>query len=298
MANRAITPVVCVGALHVDAKARVIGQLVAGTSNPAEVVRTPGGVAANIARSLVRLDVPVSLISIVGDDDAGHRLLARLAAEGVDVDEVVVTSDASTATYTAVLQRSGELAFGIADMEIYERLNGALLAPLAHRHPTALWCVDANTAPSGLAAIAAASDRLVLEPVSVAKAPRLLPVLAGAAVFPDAAEAQALTGIADPVAAARRLVTAGAGLAVVSRGAQGVVVANGDGAKPRAAMPVQAVVDVTGAGDALVAGYVAALAHRADDPVGWGLAAASLAVETVETVPDGLSVEAVLARLD
>lgn len=280
-----------------DAKARVIGRLVPGTSNPAEVVRTTGGVAANIARSLARLEVPVALVSIVGDDDAGHRLLARLAAEGVDVEEVVVTSAASTATYTAVLQRSGELAFGIADMEIYERLNGALLAPVVRRHPTALWCVDANTAPSGLAAIAAVSDRLVLEPVSVAKAPRLLSILSGTAVFPDAAEAQAMTGLADPIAAAQRLVTAGAGLAVVSRGAQGVVVADREGTTPRAALPVQAVVDVTGAGDALVAGYVAALAHGASDPVGWGLAAASLAVETVETVPEGLSVAAVKARL-
>ncbi|HEX5630507.1 MAG TPA: PfkB family carbohydrate kinase, partial [Acidimicrobiia bacterium] len=119
MAPRSVAPVVCVGALHLDAKARVIGSLVSGTSNPAAVTRSPGGVAANIARSLARLEVPVALVSVVGDDDIGHRLLGRLAAEGVDVDGVVVTSAAITATYTAVLQGSGELAFGIADMGIY-----------------------------------------------------------------------------------------------------------------------------------------------------------------------------------
>ena len=35
----------------------------------------------------------------------------------------------------------------------------------------------------------------------------------------------------------------------------------------------------------------------ADDPVAWGLAAASLAVETIETVPETLGLAALLARV-
>lgn len=298
MPHPPVAHVVCVGALHVDAKARVTGSLIPGTSNPAAVVRTAGGVAANVARTLARLEVAVSLVSVVGDDDAGHRLLARLAAEGVGVDEVVVTSAASTATYLAVLQGSGELAFGIADMGIYDGLDATLLEPLLHRHHGAVWCVDANTAPSGLEAVAAAGiGTLVLDPVSVAKALRLLPLLAGAtAVFPDGAEAHAITGSTDAAVAAARLVASGVGLAVVSHGADGVVVGDSSGITARPAIAAH-VVDVTGAGDALLAGYLAALARGEEDPVGWGLAAASLTVETMDTVRDDLTVEGVRERL-
>ncbi|HUU61817.1 MAG TPA: PfkB family carbohydrate kinase [Acidimicrobiia bacterium] len=59
--------VACVGAAQVDAKARVVGEVHPATSNPARVVRTPGGVAGNVARNLGRLGLPVTLFSVVGD---------------------------------------------------------------------------------------------------------------------------------------------------------------------------------------------------------------------------------------
>ena len=42
---------------------------------------------------------------------------------------------------------------------------------------------------------------------------------------------------------------------------------------------------------------ISPLARNEQDPVGWGLAAASLAVETLETVPLDLDVSRLLARL-
>lgn len=289
--------VVCVGALHIDAKARVAGSVIAGTSNPASVSRTPGGVACNVARSLARLGIPVSIVSVVGDDAVGHALLSRIAAEGVDVAGVVVLPGSSTAGYTAVLDGTGALALGIADMEIYDRLDAAVVAPAVARHgDDVLWMTDANPAPSGLQALSAVVGRLHLDPVSVAKAPRLGTLLNGAAgVFPDGAEATALTGSADAAEAVGALLRAGVQRVVVTLGASGVL--DSVGLVRRPAVASGPVADVTGAGDALLAGYLAAVARGEGDPVGWGLAAASLAVETLETVPEELTVERLLARL-
>jgi pseudouridine kinase len=290
-----ITPVVCVGALHIDAKARVAGRVLPGTSNPAVVTRTPGGVACNVARTLARLGVPVSIVSVVGDDEIGRGLLARIAAEGVGIDDVVVLSDAATAGYTAVLDGGGALALGIADMAIYDHLDAGVIAPAVARHgESVLWCADANPAPDGLGVLAGVVRSLYLDPVSVAKAPRLLPLLAGAAaVFPDAAEAEALTGTGDPEAAVRSLLASGVARVVVTLGPAGVL--DSEGMVRRPAIASGPVADVTGAGDSLLAGFLAAVARGESDPVGWGLAAASLAVETVENVPD-LSVEMVRKR--
>ena len=288
----------CVGALHIDAKARLAGDLIPGTSNPANVTRTPGGVACNVARSLVRLGVPVSLVSVIGDDDVGHRLLGRAALEGVGVDEVVVLPGLATAGYTAVLEKSGSLAFGIADMAIYESFGADIIERALPHHRGAIWFVDANPAGDALESLGAIDDDLALDPVSIAKARRLLPLLAKAAVvFPDAGEAEALTGIADPGTAAKELVAAGVGVAVVTLGLDGVVVADATGERTRPAIASRAVRDVTGAGDALIAGYLAAWSRGEADPVGWGLAAASLTIETLDTVRDDLTVEMLRKRL-
>ena len=294
-----LRPVVCVGALHVDAKARVSGPVISGTSNPAVVSRTPGGVAGNIARTLARLGVPVSIVSVVGDDAAGRGLLARVAGEGVGVEDVVVLPGAATASYTAVLDGGGSLALGIADMEIYDRLDGSVVGPAVSRHGSGvIWCADANPAPGGLAALSAVASLLFLDPVSVAKAPRLLPLLPGAAaVFPDAAEATALTGLVDLEEAAHALVRSGVERVVITLGGQGVLVADAAAVVRRPAVEHDPIVDVTGAGDALLAGYLAAVSRGETDPMGWGLAAASLAVETLETVRDDLDVALLRSRL-
>ena len=291
-------PVVCVGALHIDAKARLAGDLIPGTSNPAAVTRTPGGVACNVARSLVRLGVPVSLVSVIGDDDIGHRLLGRAALEGVGVDEVVVLPGSATAGYTAVLEKSGSLAFGIADMAIYESFGADIIERALRHHRGAIWFVDANPGADALEALGAVDDDLALDPVSIAKARRLLPLLAKAAVvFPDPGEAEALTGMADPGTAAKALVAVGVGVAVVTLGLDGVVVADATGERTRPAIAPKTVRDVTGAGDALIAGYLAAWSRGEADPVGWGLAAASLTIETLDTVRDDLTVEMLRARM-
>ncbi len=117
-----------------------------------------------------------------------------------------------------------------------------------------------------------------------------------AGVFPDRAEARVLTGAADPEEAANSLLRIGVTRVIVTLGEKGVLVADAAGIVRRPPATHGPIADVTGAGDAMVAGYLAAVARDEADPVGWGLAAASLAVETLETVPE-ISVERLRARL-
>lgn len=288
--------VACFGGLHWDVKARLSEPLRAGTSNPVTTSRTVGGVAANVARSLARLGVPVRIVSVVGED-AGP-LLESVAAEGVDVAGVQVVHGAATASYTAVLDPDGSLAAGIADMDVYVRMDREWGLQRTHRGD--LWFADANVPAAGLEALhsAAVGRPWFVDPVSVAKSSRATGVIDGAeCVFPDGLEATALTGLEDPIAAASALVEMGAGHAVVTLGRHGVVHAGPRGVEHRDAVAAVDVVDVTGAGDAFVAGYVGGVALDADDPVAWGLAAASFAIETLETVPSDLGLARLLTRV-
>ena len=94
-----------------------------------------------------------------------------------------------------------------------------------------------------------------------------------------------------------RLVALGVEQAVVTLGPEGVLHADESGITRVPAIRSGPVLDVTGAGDALAAGYLAAVVLDEPDPIGWGLAAASLAVETVETVPASVTLEMLRERL-
>src|SRR5690606_24733751 len=60
--------VVCIGGANVDRKFRMEKPAQMGTSNPASVTRSVGGVARNVAENLGRLGHRVKLMSIAGND--------------------------------------------------------------------------------------------------------------------------------------------------------------------------------------------------------------------------------------
>src|SRR5215212_2600166 len=62
----------------------------------------PGG-AANCAMNLAALGARVSLIAVVGKDEAGTELRRKLSAAGVGVDGVIVSEKIQTTTKVRIL---------------------------------------------------------------------------------------------------------------------------------------------------------------------------------------------------
>ena len=81
--------VVCVGAAHVDRIARCKGEFVPGASNPVTTSESAGGVARNVAANLARLGREVALVSAIGADAEGEKLMVALGHEGIDVSAVL-----------------------------------------------------------------------------------------------------------------------------------------------------------------------------------------------------------------
>ena len=283
--------IACVGGTSMDRRALASGPLRPGTSNPVVSTLKAGGVSRNVSEGLARLGCDVALFSMVGEDEAGHILLGGLRDAGVDVAGVTSSTRHPTGAYTAVLGPSGRLEFGLSDMEIFDEADTTWVAGLAPAlSARGLWFVDANLPADALSAVVASKPigvTLLADPVSVAKSERLGPVLSGIDVlFPDRLEAGALSRLPavsseEHVAeAAERILEKGTGAVIVTLGSEGVFVA--DGARSEmvpAIAPQGPLSDVTGAGDALVAGYLFGLSRQLGDPLQLGLAAASLALE-------------------
>ncbi|WP_235529635.1 carbohydrate kinase family protein [Nocardioides sp. Soil774] len=258
--------VVVVGGTNMDVVARSSAPLVPATSNPGHTRISPGGVGRNIAACLGLLGAPVRLVSAVGDDAFGAEALRVTAECGADVSAVRRVPGA-TGTYTAVLDDRGELVAAVSDMATVD----ALELETVHLTDAALVVLDGNLAPAQAARVvaAAAASRvpLAFEPVSVAKAARLADLVHDLfLVTPNTDELAALTGRRP--AAWRESVTD-----LHDRGVEHVWVRHGaDGSWmcSRGAAPVHLpavaaeVVDVTGAGDAMLAAWVAAWLRGAD----------------------------------
>lgn len=301
-ADRADRPVaVVVGGANIDVKAASAGPLVPGTSNPGATVIAPGGVGRNIAENLARLGTRVHLVAAVGADALGDQLLAATAAAGVRVDHVH-RGPQPTGTYTAVLDAGGDLVVAVADMAATDALSAADVSAARDLiSAAALLVLDGNLA---LATVGCALDlgavagvRVVLDPVSVPKAGRLAGQLRpGRPVYlvtPNAAELAALTGRAVDTDdrqrdAVRALHDAGVERVWVRFGERGSLLSGPEGVHTFPARAAD-VLDVTGAGDAMLAAFCHAVLGGAPpaDAAAYGHAAAALTVASRHTVrPD------------
>lgn len=297
---------VVVGGAAWDIKARSGQPARLHTSNPGSVARTPGGVGRNIAEGIARLGGRVHLVAAVGSDTAGRELLARTAEAGVYVDQVA-TSQHPTGSYLAALDVDGELVIGVSDLAATDAMDVATFARTRELIARADVVVVDGNIPGELAGwvlsvATGAGTRAVLEPVSVAKAARMAPLLVPErpvfAITPNVDELAALVGepvANDPAAiraAAIRLHERGVVHVWVSRGPGGsLLVPAGADPVEIAAVPAE-VVDVTGAGDAMTAGFVHALLDGAGPAVAAqrGHLAAALTVASGHTVRPDLGV--------
>jgi pseudouridine kinase len=285
--------VVVIGGANVDVKARSTARALAATSNPGATTITSGGVGRNVAENLARLGTPVRLVAAVGRDDLGDRLVADTAAAGVGVD-AVLQSTHPTGSYTAVLDVDGELLVAVADMAATDTITPDTVQDVAPLVASAgLLVLDGNlpteTVRTALALARDCGVPVVLDPVSVPKAARLAPVLApGADVLlltPNAAELDALGG------GVGRLHALGVEHVWVRHGADGSLLSS-RGAEPVHLPAVPGpVVDVTGAGDAMLAAFCHGVLTGMSPVVAarFGHAAAALTVAVPHTVRPDLS---------
>ncbi|MGJ8570732.1 MAG: carbohydrate kinase family protein [Hoeflea sp.] len=261
--------ILVIGGAHIDRKGWLSAPHQAGASNPGRWQTEAGGGAFNAARNLARLGHEVTLVAPRGGD-ASADLVARAADEAGIEDCPLTFLDRATPSYTAILEPDGNLVTALADMALYDMVPARRLLTSRLRKrlaTTDLLLVDSNLPESALSALADAAAALALPlaviAVSPAKAVRWKPSLAKITCLAmNSAEAAALTGkqAHAPGEWVKHLLDCGLTGGIVSTGA-GPVVAFGSSASDPAAIalqppPLDQLLDVTGAGDALASGYL------------------------------------------
>src|SRR4030043_1545710 len=111
-------PVLVIGAAGMDMVGRLKSSLRPCTSNPAQIRLSFGGAARNVAENLLHLGTPVTLVTVVGKDEAGGNLIRSIGDAGGNVDAIQRSSLYPTGTYLAIINTDGKLEFGLDDMRV------------------------------------------------------------------------------------------------------------------------------------------------------------------------------------
>ncbi len=293
-------PIVVIGATNLDLHfVAESGDMKPETSNPSRVTVSAGGVGRNIAENLAQWGVSTVLLSAVGDDPLSRSLLETAAAAGVDVSRIPVVEGATCGLYAALLHEGGDLAMGASAMDVTDAIDREMVGSEAQLiGSAALLVLDANVPEPTMQAALEIANRngvpVVAEPVSVEKARRLARLRGRVlAVTPNADECDVFLGFN---ASDASLV---ADHVVITKGAAGVRIV-GPGTERYLTASVVEPVDVTGAGDALVAGLAYGVVNGAtfEQAIRFGMEVARRTVGSVGCVDARIDAPAAVALLE
>ncbi len=297
-----------IGAAIIDVLAGPVSEQVFQTgSQPVEKTGLSfGGDALNEAVVLSRLGKKVQLISKVGKDEAGARVIDYAEGCGLTTECIIQEEGLTTGINIVLLDEKGERHFltnpqgslrklAIEDILPYADAMGEIVS-FASIFVSPL--LDIPAMEQLFRKIKSVPGRILVADMTKAKNGErledikcLLPYIDY--ILPNENEIALLTGICDSRKNAELLVEAGVGCAVVKCGAKGCVIATKEAVLEVPAYLIQALTDTTGAGDCFAGGFLWALSegYSLEDCGKMACAVASCSVEQVGATEGVVSLE-------
>ena len=257
-------PILCIGGSLVDETFYCNQPPIRGTSNPAYIERSAGGVVRNIAHHLALLGHNTQLLTIIGNDAEGEWLVKQCETAGIDMQHAV-RMNGITGRFSAILGPDGELFVGTVVNELEPLLNSKILEQKTDLLLSAkLIITDTNMSPECIQWLLnfCAKEKIpcVVEPVSIPKASKLsgMDLSELFLITPNEVELSAVQSVSPEPGVESSI------QALRDRGVKQVWLRMGDkgsvmfdGKEPLSLhAPEVNVIDSTGAGDAALAGWV------------------------------------------
>ena len=233
-----------------------------------------GGDALNEAVALARMGKQVELISKVGNDEAGRRVLDYIKENNIKTDKITVEDGLTTGMNIVLVDDKGERHFLTNPQGSLRKLSSENILPYVDDMADIVSfasifvspLLDVDVMECVFREIKSKPGRILAADMTKAKNGEKLEDLKKILcyvdyIFPNQEEIALLTGEDDPYVNAKLLVEAGVSCAVVKCGTKGCIIQTKDILYEIPAYPVKNVVDTTGAGDCFAAGFLYALSE-------------------------------------
>ena len=274
-----------------------------------------GGSPANIAMNVAKLAGEAAVVSVVGKDGFGRYIRESMQEIGVNTEYLFV--DESRATTVNIISRSAATADSIHIRSADSQLSEATIteemvqrAKIVHASAFALSNEPARSAVIKALKMAKTANKLVsfdpnYNPIDWPAETAVLDVLANVLAYchvikPSLDDAERLFGKGlKPQEYIARYHALGPKIVIFTMGNQGAILSDGINRLFVKAKQIQ-VVDATGAGDALWAGFIVSLLDRKSllESVLFGMEIVELGLATVGPIQGEISREAIYKHVE
>jgi len=290
-----------VGGTNIDIQGFPTNNLILKDSNPGVVKISFGGVGRNIGENLVRLGIETKLISAIGDDVYGRKILEESRKINLNMEESLILRENSTSTYLSILGGNGDMSVAISHMDIIDKISVDFIKNKKNIIENSKLCIiDTNISKETIEYIINNYKGVdfFLDTVSTTKAKKIKDIIGYFhTIKPNKLEAEILSGIKinndnDLKKVANCFLEMGVKRVYITMGDRGIYYDDGVNSN-HIRSPKIHVVNATGAGDACLAAL--AYSHFNDFDIDYAsrfaMSAAILALSHENTINPNISVE-------
>ena len=272
-------------------------------SNPGSIETSLGGVGRNIAENLNKLLVPVRLLTAVGDDFYGHKVLKECKEMGIDMEHTLISKRNPTSMYLSVMDEDYDMKVAISQMNVFDEITHHYI----RKHEALLKnskviVLDTNIPKDTMDYICTHFNKIPIfvDTVSKTKSMRIKDSLKRVhTIKPNMHEvAQLLEMNVDTLEDVRKagelLLNLGVKRAFISMGKDGVFACDKDN-QLLISSPINSIKSTTGAGDAFMAGIVKSFikGYNLEQSAIYAMATANIALDSHSTVNPAMLEEGV-----
>lgn len=300
---------VCIlGGTNIDIVGFSYDNLKFSDSNPGNIKFSLGGVGRNIGENICRLGIETKIISVIGNDVYGRKVIDEGRAIGLDFDHTMKLEGETTSVYMSVLDQRGDMKVAISSMDIYEKMTIDYIKSKKSVIENSRICVIDTNIPKEVIEYVVnnmKNTKFFLDTVSTSKAMKVKDIIHKFhTIKPNKIEAEMLSGIQinsidDLEKASDYFLNGGVKNVFISLGEEGVYYNNGKEKgifKPKKVKMINA----NGAGDAFVAGLVYSELNDFSliKTLKFASACSAITVEHKDTINPNMSLENINKKLE
>lgn len=292
--------IVVIGGANIDIAGISYDKLQDYDSNPGKVSISLGGVGRNIAENLARLGQEVELITALGTDLYGEEILKKSKEIGIKMNNSLVSSKGGTSTYLSIIDENRDMRIAISSMDINSEIDLKFLEEkLKYINRSKLCILDTNISKESLEFLGEKIQvPIFIDCVSTIKAEKIKGILGKFyAIKANKLEAEKLTGVKfnsvdDLKSMGEYFLRKGIKEVYITLGEKGVYFCNSEESNLYPAIKGN-IINTTGAGDAFMAGIAYSFIEGVSPKESCmnGIAAATIAMSSVETISKEMSLE-------